>query len=226
MPHSSKKKITTVVIPVKNHLTEDSLGRIIDVLKGGGVVIFPTETVYGMAANAFNQDAVHRIYQLKGRSYKKPLPIFLGEARQLHFVAKDVPKEAHHLMRRFWPGPLTLVLKTASLAMVASRGKDTIAVRVPDHGAVKQILDAFHVPLAVTSANISGQKPFKSGDDVIKKFLGKVDAIVDGGPCSLGVESSVVDASHFPFTVLREGFIPKAKLLDSIHSNHSHQEKR
>lgn len=185
-------------------------------LKIGGVIVFPTDTVYGIGCNAFHPEAIRRIYALKGRQYSKPLPLLLAETGQLPLVAKDVPKEAVRLMEAYWPGALTLVFKTAPLALNAARGKSTIAVRIPDHGVVRQLLEHLSLPLAATSANISGKPSLKTGAQAKKIFLSKVDVIIDGGPCEVGRESSVVDASHFPFTILREGAVSKPELLQKM----------
>lgn len=215
---SKAHPIQTRVIECQNALSAEALGVCVRVLKDGGVIAFPTDTVYGIGASAFNTVAVGRVFSLKGRSYRKPLPVFLKDAHQLSLAGRDIPWETRFLIRRFWPGPLTLVVRTARTAMLASRGRDTIALRVPDHGVVKKILDEFCVPLAVTSANVSGKKSLTTGAQVRKEFMGKVDVIIDGGKCSIGRESSVVDATHYPFTVLREGAISKEELLECLHT--------
>lgn len=179
----------------------------------GGVLVFPTDTVYGIGCNAFHPEAIQKIYDLKGRHYSKPLPILLSDAKQMPLVTKEVPSEAERLMKAFWPGALTLVCKTGPLALNAARGKHTIAVRVPAHGVTSQLLAGLGLPLAATSANISGKKAIVSGTQARKLFESKVDVIIDGGACNVGRESSVVDASHYPFTVLREGALSKAELL-------------
>ncbi len=182
-------------------------------IQRGGVIVFPTDTVYGVGCNAFSHDGIEKIYRLKGRSYSKPLPVLLAHAHQLPLVAKDVPAETAVLIDEYWPGPLTLVLKTSQFALNASRGKPTIAVRVPDHRLVRELLNAVQVPLATTSANKSGHDSLSRAADVKKIFMNKVDVIVDGGDCPGGVASSVIDATHVPFTVFREGAISKAELI-------------
>lgn len=185
-------------------------------LEEGGVIAIPTDTVYGLACSAFSLDGVRRIYELKGRSYTKALPVLLGDRDQLPLIAKDVPAEAEVLMEKFWPGALTLVFKTAPTALHAARGKSTIAVRIPDHGVIRQILDVARVPLASTSANTSGEPSLVSGEAVVKRFRGEVDLIVDGGRCHHAKESTVIDASHFPFTVLRAGALSKEKVAAAL----------
>lgn len=200
----------------KENLDQKDLDFFVETLSFGGLVIFPTDTVYGLACNAFHPEAIHKIYQLKGRSYTKALPIFIADPGQLSLVAKEVLPEAHSLIKAFWPGALTLVFKTAPLAMHAARGKGTLAVRIPKDPLLKKILAALPFPLAVTSANRSGRGSLSSGTRVKKQFEGKVDVIIDGGECEIGRESTVVDVTHFPFLVVREGAISKQKILNAI----------
>lgn len=193
-------------------LSDKALHDCLLALASGGLVVIPTDTVYGIACGAFNPEAVRRVYELKGRAYNKPLPVLIGDAAQLSLVAADIPTEAFRLIGGFWPGALTLVFKTAPLAALAAHGRPTIAVRVPDHGVIRSMLDHGGVPLAATSANQSGEASVTEGEEAVRQFKGRVEVIIDGGPCMLGRESTVVDASKFPFMVLREGAIPKGDL--------------
>ncbi len=202
--------------PFTGRLDKEGLAACVRAIEEGEVIIFPTDTVYGLACNAFHPGAVKKVYSLKGRSYAKPLPVFVATAGEVHRVAEDIPKEAHHLMKAFWPGPLTLVFKTAPLALHATRGRRPIAVRVPDHGVVRQILKAVKLPLAVTSANPSGEPSATTFTQVRRAFEGRMGLIVDGGRCPGGVESSVVDASHYPFSLLREAAIPRGEFLKRL----------
>lgn len=214
-PHSAKKK-TRVLTCINQTLSDADLSLVTRTLASDGVIVFPTDTVYGIGCNAFQLDAINAIYKLKGRSYSKPLPLLLGDSLQLDLVAKEIPQEAFRLIEAYWPGALTLVFKTAPMALLASRGKSSVAVRIPDHGVIRQILVRAKVPLASTSANRSGKPAFTNAVDAVKAFDGKVDLIIDGGLCDVGRESSVVDATHYPFTILREGAISKQKLELSL----------
>ena len=185
-------------------------------IQSGGVVVIPTDTVYGLACNAFNPIGVEKIYALKGRSYTKALPIFLSDASQLPLVARDILPETELLIDAYWPGPLTLVFKTGPMALGAARGKASIAVRIPDHKLVLNLLKAVHVPLAVTSANKSGKRACVAGDEARDLFESLVDVVVDGGVCVGGLESSVVDVTHYPFTILREGAISRRDLIKKL----------
>lgn len=208
-----KDAIDTRVHKSRNgELSAAALHDCLVALAGGGLVVLPTDTVYGIACSAFSPNAIAGVYELKGRSYDKPLPIFIPSAAQLSLVAADVPTEAFRLIGAFWPGALTLVFKTAPLAAAAAHGRPTIAIRVPDHGVTRTLLDHAGVPIAATSANQSGEESLTRGADVVKQFQGRVDVIIDGGNCALARASTVVDASRFPFMVLREGAIPKKDL--------------
>lgn len=211
-PRGAPVTRTRVIEAPAGRLTAAELEFCLGVFAAGGVVIVPTDTVYGIACNAFDPAAVEKVYRLKGRDYRKPLPVLLADARELPRIAADVPAEAYRLTARLWPGPLTLVLKTAPTAVHAARGRATIAVRVPDHGTIVQLLQAAPYPLAVTSANRSGEPPLIDGDAVRRDFVGTVEAIVDAGRCRVGTASSVVDASQFPFTLLRAGAVEKDRL--------------
>jgi len=182
------------------------------VARRGGLLIFPTDTVYGLACNAFDPAAVKKVYALKGRSYTKALPLLVANAGMTALVAKTVQPQAKWLMDEFWPGPLTLVLEVAPLLMHATRGKSTIAVRVPKYPIFQKLLGSIGLPLAVTSANKSDRGSIAKGADVVRLFDGKVDVIIEVGSCSGGKESSVVDATAYPFSILREGALSKALL--------------
>jgi L-threonylcarbamoyladenylate synthase len=218
MPATARKgSPSTAIFKARGgKLGRDALQCCAEAIKAGGVIVFPTDTVYGIACNAFNVAAIHRIYELKGRNYSKPLPLLLEDAAKLPLVAKDVLPQADVLIDAYWPGPLTLVLKTAPMAVNAARGKASVAVRVPDHGVVRSILKAAHVPLATTSANKSGEDAISEGEEAIELFEGLVDVIIDGGTCPVGTASTVVDATHFPFTVLREGSISRFELTKRL----------
>lgn len=193
-------------------LSPEALHDCVVALAGGGLIVVPTDTVYGIACGAFNSAAVRRVYELKGRHYDKPLPVLIPDATQISLVAAEIPTEAYRLIGAFWPGALTLVFKTAPLAALAAHGRPTIAIRVPDHGVVRALLDHAGVPIAATSANPSGEASITDGAAAVDRYRGRVEVIIDGGACALGRESTVVDASRFPFMVLREAAIPKKDL--------------
>jgi L-threonylcarbamoyladenylate synthase len=182
-------------------------------LRAGGLVAFPTETVYGLGAHALDADAVRRIFAAKGRPADNPLIVHLGAAADLDTVVASVSPLARRLAARYWPGPLTLVLPAAPEVPAVTRGGlATVAVRVPDHPVALRLLRAAGVPVAAPSANRSGRPSPTTADHVRADLGDTVDVIVDGGPCELGVESTVVDASGEVPVVLREGMITREEL--------------
>jgi L-threonylcarbamoyladenylate synthase len=190
--------------------------RSVAALRAGGVVIFPTETVYGIGTSVFSRTGIRRIYELKGRRGRKPLALLVHSLAAAKPLVETIPPEAERLAKRFWPGPLTLVLKASSLGRLVTGGLATIGVRIPDHPVALGLLRAMGVPLATTSVNRSGQKPAVSGIQAAKLFGKKVDYLIDGGICRVKTASSVIDLSHYPFMVIREGAISKKVLEKEI----------
>ncbi len=179
-----------------------------ELLRRGQVVGIPTETVYGLAANALDEDAVLRIFQAKGRPQDNPLIIHISAMEQLEDLVWDIPENAYQLAAAFWPGPLTMVLKKkAAVPARTSAGLDTVGIRMPAHPTARAIIDAAGVPLAAPSANTSGKPSPTTAKDVLEDMEGKVAAIVDGGRCKVGVESTVVDLTGPVPQVLRPGAI-------------------
>jgi L-threonylcarbamoyladenylate synthase len=180
----------------------------IKILQKGGVIAFPTDTVYGLGADAFNSTAVERIYEIKNRPKHQQLPLLITDAERLTTLADSIPEIAWFLARRFWPGGLTLVLpKTDTLPAYLASGP-TIAVRVPDHPACLAIIQNLGNPIIGTSANISGQPAALTAEEVGQQLGGKIDFIINGGKCPGGKESTVVDATREPPIILRQGIIP------------------
>ena len=180
------------------------------------MAIFPTETVYGIGASAFSHGGIRRIYQLKGRRWNKPLALLVPSLEAAAPLVDDIPQEAFRLSKAFWPGPMTLVLRASALGKLVTGGLETIGVRVPAHPVAMGILKAMGVPLATTSVNRSGQTPATSGAAAAKIFGSKVEWMIDGGVCTIQEASSVVDLSHFPFTVKRQGAIAMKVLEQTL----------
>ena len=181
-------------------------------LQKGGVIAFPTDTVYGLGADVFNSMAVERIYEIKNRPKHRQLPLLIADVEQLTTLADQIPEIAWFLARRFWPGGLTLVLsKTDSLPVYLASGS-TIAVRVPDHPICLAIIQHLGNPIIGTSANISGQPAALTAEEVGQQLGGKIDFIVNGGKCPGGKESTVVDATCEPPIILRQGIIPSHEI--------------
>jgi L-threonylcarbamoyladenylate synthase len=176
-------------------------------LKKGGVIAFPTDTVYGLGADAFNATAVDRIYEIKNRPRHQQLPLLIADVKQLTALANPIPEIAWFLTRHFWPGGLTLVLaKTDSVPAHLAPGP-TIAVRVPDHPVCLAIIQHLGNPIIGTSANISGQPAALTADEVGQQLAGKIDFVINGSKCPGGKESTVVDVTHDTPAILRQGII-------------------
>jgi L-threonylcarbamoyladenylate synthase len=180
----------------------------VEILQKGGVIAFPTDTVYGLGADAFNSTAVERIYEIKNRPKHQQFPLLIADVKQLTALAEPIPEIAWFLARRFWPGGLTLVLsKTNSVPPYLTSGT-TIAVRVPDHPVCQALIQHLGNPIIGTSANVSGQPAALTAQEVGQQLEGRVDLIINGGKCSGGKESTVVDVTPEVPVILRQGIIP------------------
>lgn len=186
----------------------------LNILQAGGLVAFPTDTVYGVGALAFNNTAVEAIYTAKNRPVEKAIPILIGDAGELTKVASNVPDMAKKFASRFWPGPLTLIVPKLPTLPEAVSATNTVAVRVPDHQIARALLRASG-PMAVTSANISGQSNPATADEVFAQLGGRIALIIDGGPTPGGIPSTLVDCTGTNPIILREGPIPLEELLSA-----------
>lgn len=189
------------------------IGRAVEVLRGGGLVAFPTETVYGLGADAASEIAVRKIFAAKGRPADHPLIVHLGSAAQLGAWAESVSQDALRLASAFWPGPLTLILPRAAHVLdVVTGGQPTVGLRVPDHPLALELLAAFGGGLAAPSANRFGSVSPTRAEDVVAELGDAVDLVLDGGPCRVGVESSIVDLSGAAPVLLRPGGVTREAL--------------
>ncbi|MEW2416944.1 L-threonylcarbamoyladenylate synthase [Streptomyces sp. NPDC046866] len=183
------------------------------VLRSGGLVALPTETVYGLGANAEDPAAVSRIFQVKGRPPTHPLIVHIGRAEELDDWVADVPQAARLLAEHFWPGPLTLVLRRGPrVPLEATGGLETVAVRVPDHPVALSLLAAFGGGITAPSANRFGSVSPTTAHDVLAELGDAVDFVLDGGPCEVGVESTIVDTTGDVPTILRPGGVTSEDL--------------
>jgi L-threonylcarbamoyladenylate synthase len=179
-----------------------------EVLRRGGLVAFPTETVYGLGADALNADAVRQIFVAKGRPLDNPIIVHIASAADLENLAKDIPEKARQLMDKFWPGPLTLILKKSpDVPDAVTGGQDTVAVRMPQNKIALALIKALGHPIAAPSANLSGRPSGTTAGHVLQDFAGEIDMVLDGGPVLVGVESTVLDLSQKPPAILRPGAI-------------------
>lgn len=198
----------TIVIPMKSG-PDKRLKVAARLIREGKLVAFPTETVYGLGADALNEKAVRRIFEAKGRPADNPLIIHIAESEWLFKLAREVPEIALKLAERFWPGPLTLVLpKREEVPEITTGGLDTVAVRMPAHPIALELIRLSGRPVAAPSANISGKPSPTEADHVVDDFYGRIECIIDGGPTPIGVESTVLDLTGDIPLLLRPGGLP------------------
>lgn len=191
----------------------DCLTEAAVILRWGGTVAFPTETVYGLGANALNPAAVAKIFAAKGRPADNPLIVHIAREEELEMLVSQIPPEAYILMDAFWPGPLTLVLPRSRLVPdIVTAGLDTVGIRMPAHPVALTLLEKSRVPVAAPSANVSGKPSPTTGLHVLRDLAGKVDLVLDGGPARVGVESTVLDLTTGPPMILRPGGVTKEEL--------------
>lgn len=193
--------------------TSETLDQAAETIRRGGVVVIPTETVYGVACSALDQEAIRRVYEIKGRPAENPLIIHIGSFSDLGRVAESWPPLAEKLAERFWPGPLTMVLpRGKDVPDEVTGGLDTVAVRVPDHPVALELIRRSGCPLAAPSANLfMGLSPTRA-QDVDPAIQVDVDMILDGGPCRVGLESTVIDLTGEHPSILRPGGAPRAQI--------------
>jgi L-threonylcarbamoyladenylate synthase len=204
---SAPGKHRAILTLTKMNILPREIKKGVTTLKKGGVIAFPTDTVYGLGADAFDATAVERIYEIKNRSRHQQLPLLIADVKQLTALANPIPEIAWFLTRHFWPGGLTLVLaKTDSVPAHLASGS-TIAVRVPNHRVCLALIQHLGNPIIGTSANISGQPAALSAEEVGQQLGGKIDFVLNGGKCPGGKESTVVDITHGAPAILRQGII-------------------
>ncbi len=176
----------------------------LQILRGGGLVAFPTDTVYGVGSLVFDQIAIESIYVAKDRPLEKAIPVLIGDLNDLEKVAAEIPELARRLAARFWPGPLTIILPKRADLPPAVSSTNTVGVRVPDHPVARALLRAAG-PMAVTSANLSGRESPRTAAEVMAQLGGRIPLILDGGETPGGVPSTVVDVSGAELVILRVG---------------------
>ena len=188
-----------------------------EIIKKGGLVAIPTETVYGLGANGLDEKAVAKIFQAKGRPQDNPLILHLSGPEQIELFCHHIPQKAYDLAEKFWPGPLTMVLPAKNtVPRRTTGGLDTVAVRCPDSDVTRKIISLAGVPLAAPSANISGKPSTTTAQHVLHDHDGRIDAIVDGGACRVGVESTIVDLTEERPRLLRPGGVTPEELVEVL----------
>lgn len=208
----------TKILKVQNiNGCDKELDEAAAIIAGGGLVAIPTETVYGLAANAEDEKAVKSIFEAKGRPQDNPLIVHIADLTMLARVVREVPQNAMKLANKFWPGPLTIILpKSSFIPAVTSAGLDTVAVRFPKHPVAQEIIRRANVPVAAPSANLSGSPSTTTAQHCIHDLMGRVDAIVDGGDCEVGVESTVITLTGETPKLLRPGYITLEQLREVL----------
>ena len=197
--------------------TEQDIRTAAAILQAGGLVGIPTETVYGLGANGLSSAAVGKIFAAKGRPQDNPLILHVPDASWLARYCREVPDSAYTLAERFWPGPLTMILPRKDVVPDAvTAGLDTVGVRCPNHPVTLAIIRAADVPVAAPSGNTSGRPSPTRAEHMVEDMAGKIDAIVDGGPCGVGVESTIIDLTCTPPRLLRPGGLPLEALEEVL----------
>jgi len=195
----------------------NELGASPEIIRQGGLVIVPTETVYGLAANAYDAEAVAEIYRVKGRPEVKPISLLVASMRDVERVCTDIPQAAYRLAERFWPGPLTMILpKAREVPEIVAAGGSTLGVRCPASPLTLALIRESGAPLAAPSANPSGEPGPVNAEEAAAYFLHKVPCILDGGPCTVGVASTILDLTVSPPRILRQGGLAEEILTAAL----------
>lgn len=204
---------TKVFVARDNYIKEEELKEASAVIRSGGLVAFPTETVYGLGGDATNPEASRKIYAAKGRPSDNPLIVHIADFSQLRNIVAEVPQEAEKLAKAFWPGPLTMILRKNDLVPYETTGGlDTVAIRMPSHPVARAFLQDSGCMIAAPSANTSGRPSPTTAQHVWGDLHGKIEILLDGGPVGIGIESTIVDLSEEKPMILRPGFITQEML--------------
>ena len=212
----------TIIVKIdKDNLKDDfavsQLEKAGEIIRNGGLVAFPTETVYGLGANALDEEAAKKVYEAKGRPSDNPLIVHISNLNMLDDIVTQVPEVAKKLMDAFWPGPMTLIFNKSGLVPKGTTGGlDTVAVRFPNHPIALELIEKSGVSIAAPSANLSGKPSPTMGEHVIDDLDGRIDMIIDGGMEGMGLESTIIDVTSKTPMILRPGFITYEMIKDVI----------
>ena len=203
--------ITEIIKINPKNPEKGKIKKAVKILEKGGLIAFPTETVYGLGADALNVNAVKKIYAIKKRPFSKPLIIHIANKKDIYKFAKNIPSEAKILINKFWPGPLTIIFEKKEIIpdIITT---DKIAIRMPDNKITLAIIKKFGHPITAPSANISEKASPVEANKIIKNFSGKIEAIIDGGKSKIGTESTIIDLSKKRVALIREGAISFKKI--------------
>ena len=208
---------TKVVKIDKEQIDDEKLMEAAEILRAGGLVAFPTETVYGLGANALNEEAAKKIYAAKGRPSDNPLIAHISKPEELAPLVKEVPEAGKKLMEAYWPGPLTMIFPKSDIVPYGTTGGlDTVAIRMPDHPVALELIRRSGVPIAAPSANTSGRPSPTKAEHVMEDLHGKIPMILDGGAVMVGVESTIIDFTEIVPVILRPGWITKESMEEFL----------
>lgn len=201
----------------KDNIYFDKLKEISEIIKNGGIVVFPTETVYGIGTNGLNKEAISRLYEVKQRPTSKPISLLVSSIDMVDMVARDITDMEYKLMDKFFPGPLTIILKKKSnVSDNLTNNTDTVGIRMPDNIIAKKLIEYAKVPIATPSANISGKPSGTDINYIMENFKDKVDYYIDGGQSKFGIGSTIVKVENGYPLILREGSISKEQIFECL----------
>jgi len=207
----------TIYLDMRSKIEQEEMAKAGKIIRDGGLVAFPTETVYGLGGNALDDEASAKIYAAKGRPSDNPLIVHIAKLSDLERIAKSIPESAGKLAEKFWPGPLTMIFqKTEQVPCGTTGGLDTVAVRMPDHPVALGLIEAGGGYIAAPSANTSGRPSPTTAGHVAQDLDGKIDMILDGGPVGIGLESTIVDLTEEIPVILRPGYINQSMLEEVV----------
>lgn len=188
-----------------------------EIIKNGGIVVFPTETVYGIGTNGLDKEAVERLYKIKERPLNKPISLLVSDYEMIEKVAKDISEIEYKIMKKFFPGPLTIILNKKDIVPdILTSGGSTVGIRMPEEEITRKLIEYAGVPIAAPSANISGKASGIDLQEIVKEFGDKVDYYIDGGKSKIGIGSTIVKVENNTIKILREGSISKKEIEDLI----------
>lgn len=206
-------------INLKDNIDLEKLKKPAEMIKEGKIVIFPTETVYGIGTNGLKSDSIKKIYEIKKRDFNKPISLLVNSIEMIETVAEDISDLEYALINRFCPGPFTIILKKKKeVPDILTANGDTVGIRMPDSLIARTLIDYSGVPIATPSANISGKPSGTSVDNIMKDFKDSVDCIIDSGESKLGIASTIVKVENEKPIILREGSIKKDEIFDFVNN--------
>ena len=197
----------------RNEIDDKKLQEVANIIRQGGIVVFPTETVYGIGTNGLDSKSISKLYHVKQRPLNKPISLLVSSLEMVKVVTENISDMEYKLMERFFPGPLTIILKkNKAVPNNLTNNTDTVGIRLPDNIIARKLIEYANVPIATPSANISGRSSGTNIQDIIKDFGDKVDYYIDGGPSKLGIGSTIVKIEDNKPLILREGSISKEQI--------------